>query len=384
MLLFDGLFPAHPNPHAWHRVADVTAARRSDEARKAPADQSRHLLRATYRLARRLSTATDLTAVGDAAVSSIARALGARIVSIAVPDAERRRLVIISTYGYPRGLVEHLRIVPGTGVLGGVYQSGRGLRVTDVSTHPGLERRRPRYRTNSLMAVPLKAGRDVLGVVSASDRIDGQPFTRADISALRALAVPTALALQRERARTEAESFAHAAAIDPVSGLFNRRYFHMRIEEELQRARRHDTPVALLMVDIDDFKAINDTFGHLVGDLVIGKIAEILRRSVRVFDVCTRFGGEEFAIVMPGSGREDAVRVAERIRQRIEEYRSIEWGTLQTTVSIGIAVSSSEMSVRDLIAHADQGLYLAKRGGKNQIRMTTAPLPNEPGSGESA
>jgi len=383
MLLSGGLFRVRPNPYAWKRVDGVIAAPGDDDARKPTADRSRQLVRATYRLARKLSVVTGLTAVGEAAVHSIARALGARIASLAVPDADRRRLVIVSTYGYPRSLVEHLRIVPGAGVLGGVYQSGTGLRVADVSTFPGIERRRPRYRTNSLMAVPLRAGHAVLGVVSVSDRIDGRPFTRADMSKLRALAAPAALALDRERVRSEAESFAHAAAIDPVSGLFNRRYFHVRIEEELQRARRHDTPVALLMVDIDDFKSINDTYGHLVGDLVIGKIAEILRRSVRVFDVCTRFGGEEFAIVMPGSGPEDATRIAERIRQRIEGYRSPDLGTLQTTASIGIAVSASDMSVRDLIAHADQGLYLAKRGGKNQVRMTTASSPTTPDSGQS-
>jgi diguanylate cyclase (GGDEF)-like protein len=384
MLLPGGLFQVVRIPRPGPRVADVIAAPGDNDVRKAGGDQSRRLLRATYLLARRLSAVVGVTPVGETAVRSIARLIGARIASLAVPDAESRRLVIISTYGYPRALVEHLRIAPGAGVVGGVYQSRTGLRVTDVSTFPGIERRRPRYRTNSLMAVPLKAGHEVLGVVSLSDRIDGRPFTHADMSALRALAAPAALALHRERARMEAESFAHAAAIDPVSGLFNRRYFHVRIEEELQRARRQDTPVALLMVDIDDFKAINDTFGHLVGDLVIGKIAEILRRSVRVFDVCTRFGGEEFAIVMPGSGHEDAMRVAERIRQRIEGFRSTDLGALHTTASIGIAVSSREMSVRDLIAHADQGLYLAKRGGKNQVRMTTAPAPNKSPSGDSA
>jgi diguanylate cyclase (GGDEF)-like protein len=384
MLLFGGLFRDDPIPRAGNRVADVIAAPSDNDAGAARADQQpRQLLRATYRLARRLSAVTGLTPVGELAVHAVARAVGARIASLAVPDAEGRRLVIISTYGYPRALVEHLRIVPGDGVLGAVFQSGTGLRVTDVATFPGIQRRRPRYQTNSLMAVPLKAGPDVLGVVSVSDRIDGQPFTRADMSVLRALVAPAALALGRERARREAESFAHAAAIDPVSGLFNRRYFHVRIDEELQRARRHETPVALLMVDIDDFKAINDTYGHLIGDLVIAKIAEILRRSVRVFDVCTRFGGEEFAIVMPGSGPEDAARVAERIRRRIEGYRSTELGALQTTASIGIAVSSSGMSVRDLIAHADQGLYLAKRGGKNQVRMTTAPAPDEPHAGDA-
>src|SRR5262249_3254383 len=158
---------------------------------------------------------------------------------------------------------------------------------------------------------------EVLGIVAVTDRVDDAPFTHANVSALRALAAPAALALERERALRSAEAYAHTAAIDPVSGVFNRRYFHVRLEEELQRSRRHDIPVALLMIDIDDFKAINDSFGHLAGDTVLKDVAENLRRSIRMFDVCARFGGEEFAIIMPGSGSDSAQQIAERIRARI-------------------------------------------------------------------
>jgi two-component system cell cycle response regulator len=324
---------------------------------------------ATFRLTRTLSGVTGLTRVSETVVRSIAQAVGARIASLAVPDREGQQLSIVATHGYPLALVAHLRIAPGEGVLGAVYQSRRSLRVQDVSTFSGA-RRRPRYITNSFMAVPLRAGADVLGVVAVSDRTDGRPFSRQDLSVLRAVAAPAALALARERAQAQAESFAHAAAIDPVSGLFNRRYFHVRIEEELQRAQRHDTLVALLLIDLDDFKAVNDTFGHLVGDLVIKDTSEILRRSVRTFDICTRFGGEEFAIVMPSSTLQAAANVAERIRQRIERYRQAGVDSLRMTASVGIAMSAPDKTTRDLIARADEALYLAKRAGKNQVRAT--------------
>jgi diguanylate cyclase (GGDEF)-like protein len=172
----------------------------------------------------------------------------------------------------------------------------------------------------------------------------------------------------------EAQAYAQAAVIDPVSGLFNRRYFQARLEEELHRAIRQATSVALLMVDLDGFKSINDRFGHVAGDMVIRDISEILRRSVRIFDVCTRFGGEEFAVMMPGGTAESAATIAERIRQRVEMYQrsEAELTALHVTASIGVAVSPPGVTARDLIERADRALYHAKRAGKNRV-STTGP-----------
>ena len=185
---------------------------------------------------------------------------------------------------------------------------------------------------------------------------------------------PSALALAREGVRQQAETFAQAAVIDPVSGLFNRRYFHERLQQELQRAQRHKMPVALLMIDLDDFKAVNDRFGHIAGDTVIRDVSDILRRSVRLFDVCTRFGGEEFAVLMPGSGADSAASIAERIRTRIEEYRPEErpLADLRVTASIGLSVASDVAGIA-LVDRADRALYMAKRSGKNRVNTLVQP-----------
>jgi diguanylate cyclase (GGDEF)-like protein len=205
-------------------------------------------------------------------------------------------------------------------------------------------------------------------VVCVADRLDNLPFTREDLANLRALTAPAALALGRERARRHANEFALAAVMDPLSGLFNRRHFNERLEEELDRARRQNSMVSLLMIDIDDFKKVNDRFGHLAGDIVIRGVGDILKRSVRRFDLCTRFGGEEFAIVMPGGGPEHAAAVAERIRQNIEAFRPAEseLADLNVTVSIGMSASRGGSS-RELVDNADQALYRAKQQGKNRV-----------------
>jgi diguanylate cyclase (GGDEF)-like protein len=252
--------------------------------------------------------------------------------------------------------------------------------VPDTSAARGLERHRSRYRTRSFAAVPIVAGSESLGVVCLTDRVADGPYTSQDLSTVAQLLAPAALALGRERVWREAQAYAQAAVIDPVSGLFNRRYFQARLDEELQRALRQATSVGLLMVDLDGFKGINDRFGHVAGDIVIRDISEILRRSVRIFDVCTRFGGEEFAVMMPGGTLESASAIAERIRQRVESYQRTEQelAVLRVTASIGVAVSPPGLTARELIERADRALYQAKRSGKN--RVSRADDPSAPGA----
>lgn len=367
-------------PNDW--VPRRKGGAREDLSRTNPSsgdESARRLAIATRRLTQVLGRVAGLRNVSALTVRHVARCVRGRYVVCAIPAGDNE-LSIVATHGYPLDMVKMLRINSGSGVIGSVHASGTPMLVQDIATVPGLQRR-PRYRTNSFMAVPISAGGEVLAVVCVADRLDDQPFTRDDLAALRALTAPVALALSRERARRDAEDFAQAAIMDPVSGLFNRRYFHERLEEELDRARRHNTTVALLMIDIDNFKGINDRYGHLAGDLVIRGVGDILKRSVRKFDLCTRFGGEEFAIVMPGSGPENSIPVAERIRQRIEAFRPTEseLAELRVTASIGMALSHGA-SARELIAHADQALYEAKQSGKNRLVEWKPPEDDRSGN----
>jgi len=328
---------------------------------------------AAYELARDLAAVTGLREVCELAVRAVVKTLPCRVATFAVPT-DQGNLSIVATHGYPVALTEHLRISPGAGIIGGVYQKGVPLRVDDVTTLPGFARRRSRYRTKSFAALPVTAGTDVLGVLCVTDRDGDVVLSVDDVADLGILLAPVALALARERTQRQAQFFAQAAIVDPSSGLFNRPYFQSRLQEELQRSTRQSTPVSLLMLDVDSFKNINDTFGHLAGDTVIKDVADILKSSVRVFDVCARYGGEEFAVVMPGSSLDSATAIAERIRQRIQSYHSTDRALsgLRVTVSIGVAESGPLGSVRELIERADNALYAAKRAGKN--RVCTPPL----------
>jgi diguanylate cyclase (GGDEF)-like protein len=322
-----------------------------------------------YWMERRLARVRGLRPVAETVLRHAIAATHGRIGAIAVVAPSGSDALIEATYGYPIALVEHVRIQPGTGVIGEVMRSRRPLRVDGSASTA----RRLRYRTSAFVAVPILSGTRAIGAICITDHVDDRPFTDADVVVLRQFAATAALAIERERATESAQTYAHAAAIDSVTGVFNRRYLQIRLDEELQRSRRHDIPIAFLLLDIDDFKALNDSYGHPVGDIVLRDIAEILRRSVRVFDVCARYGGEEFVIIMPGSAGAGAARIAERIRERIEAYRPADrrLSDLRVTASIGLTMSSAETTATQLLESADRALYAAKRAGKNRVKAET-------------
>src|SRR5438876_1662074 len=215
------------------------------------------------------------------------------------------------------------------------------------------------------------AGGDTLGVLSATDKRDGSAFNRQDTVALRMLSVSAALALVAARSDTQVHRLAYAATVDSLTGLFNRPYVDARLHQEVERAKRAASSLTVLMADVDDFKKINDTHGHQVGDAVLKTVGSILRSAVRIFDVCSRYGGDEFAILMPSSDQSSAAACAERIRQRVSEYHTGAEGRSPLpglTMSIGVAVIEKGDAPADLIRRADRRLYLAKAEGKNRVR----------------
>ena len=214
--------------------------------------------------------------------------------------------------------------------------------------------------------MPLLAAGRTLGVITFADKTGASAFDRRDLSVVRMFAAPAALAVARDGLMQTLEAVSRAAVVDPVTGLFNRRHLETVLSTEVERARRQQQPLSLLMIDVDDFKRINDTFGHLEGDRLLATIAEALRGTVRTFDLCARYGGEEFAIIMPGASLKTAAEVGDRIRRRVDN-RSTQ-ARLPVTVSVGAALLLPGDAPEDLVAAADRALLAAKRAGKNGLQ----------------
>ena len=302
-------------------------------------------------------------------VEQMASAVGAEIGAFALPVPGEEALGVTATFGYPAVVVEHVRQAPGEGILGRVFATGQPVVVRDVSELPEHARRR-RYRSSSYLVFPLTGPAGVQAVVAVTDKADGRPFDDGDLAILAALNAPASLALSCQELRERTRDLAHQATVDGLTALFNRRYFETRLEQEIQRQRRQFDELSLLMVDLDDFKLLNDSFGHLTGDRVLREVGDILRRAVRIFDVCARYGGEEFVILMPGANAATAFRIAERIRRQVEQHfvsGARAGGPIGSTVSVGVASAQPATTRETLIAHADAALFQAKARGKNVV-----------------
>jgi diguanylate cyclase (GGDEF)-like protein len=364
-------------PNSWPRPAPTLAdVRRSLLLALQAVDlreqhqQSRRRIRTAFRFADRLTR----VATGQLAayvVHTLAREVGARKAAISLYDERESRLAIVATHGYPLALVQDLRLQPGTGVMGRVFASGRPLLTIGKEDFPEGAPRSRRYRSGSLLALPVAAEGETLGVLTLTDREDGRPFSRADLVLARSLMPPAALALGRARMAAQAQQLAVAATVDPLTGLFNRRYLLTQLEAEIERARRQGGGLGLLMLDVDNFKRLNDTVGHPAGDAVLRRVAQTLRRAVRSFDICARYGGDEFAILLPGSEADNAVHTAERICQRVAGLQTelTGLGDLPLTVSAGVAILREGGSAEELIARADRALYEAKRAGRGCVKV---------------
>ncbi|HEX4825021.1 MAG TPA: GGDEF domain-containing protein [Candidatus Polarisedimenticolaceae bacterium] len=169
----------------------------------------------------------------------------------------------------------------------------------------------------------------------------------------------------------EFEETERSARTDPLTGLANRRVFDEALDREIRRSRRYGWPLTVVMADLDHFKVVNDSFGHLLGDLVLERAGEVLRHAVREADVASRYGGEEFAIVLPETPRVGGFAVAERIRCRIARAfseRGVGGHEVALSISCGLATYPDDgLHAVEIVARADEALYGAKRAGRNRV-----------------
>ena len=305
-----------------------------------------------------LAATHDLNALVGAVLDTAVQATRARGGRLLLYDPERGEAIEQARIGTARGSRTDLPMVVAAGI---------GLEGEALSAHEPRVVQTPR----AMLAVPILREHQLLGLVTTVDPEDGG-FGDEDIESLSALAVQAGVAIENARLHRVVE---RQAVTDALTGLANRRQFYEVLGREYERSQRFGTPLSLILLDIDDFKNINDTRGHLAGDAVLHGVAATLAELIREIDMAARYGGEEFAILLPQTAQEGAAQLAERLRREIAT-RPIRFGPDEIegiTASFGVAAGPEDsMTQIDLIASADAALYQAKRDGKNHVTVAEA------------
>jgi diguanylate cyclase (GGDEF)-like protein len=230
----------------------------------------------------------------------------------------------------------------------------------------------PEDDPEALVSTPLIAGERVLGTLTVWREGVGAEFADQEVVLLQRFATLAALAYDAAEQR---ERLQELARTDELTGLFNRRHFHERLGAALARARRSGQDVALLMLDVDDFKSVNDQHGHPVGDDVLRGFAATLLASAREGDVVCRTGGEEFSVILPGAGHADAAAAATRYLEAVREAHLGPEGRLTASIGVAVALKEGE-TVASLFRTADDRLLAAKAGGKDRVVLGDDAAPS--------
>jgi diguanylate cyclase (GGDEF)-like protein len=326
--------------------------------------RARDELSVLYEAAKAISSSLEMESVLETLVQVTCRAFGYEYGAILLVEERTGELVVEATHGYAPA-TRGYRVPSGRGITGWVRQTGKAEFVRDVRDDPRYIGVNPQAVAE--IAVPLISEGRVIGVFNVESTRQAALGER-DLNILTALAGYATIAIQNARLFAQTEQL---ATTDGLTGLFNHRHLHQAMERMLERCRREDRPLALIMLEIDNFKRYNDTYGHQRGDEVLRIVADLLRKGSRATDVVARYGGDEFMIVLPDTAKETAGDVGERLRRAIQAYPFHLGENIVTnvTLSVGVAATPDDGETVDALVDAvDRAQYSAKRSGGNKVQ----------------
>lgn len=323
------------------------------------------------RIAMTLTAGLDMDQILVSLFEQCSQVLPIDVFYVALFDAETG--AIDFPFFYREGLFETLgprNIHQAAGVTGEVIRRRQTIHIPDAAV-PEAEREYHLIHlggqpARSYVGVPLILLDQVVGVISMQS-LQPYAYTSEQVNLLQTIATQAAIAVQNARLYDQMKQL---AITDSVTLLYTRRHFTTLGRSEVERALRYNRVLSVMMVDIDHFKQVNDTYGHNSGDIVLQVVAMVTRQALRATDLIGRWGGEEFVLVLPEADQSGALLIAERIRRMVADAKiPLPEATIQVTISIGVSTLSKACSSLDaLVDCADRAMYLAKQGGRNQVR----------------
>ncbi len=318
-----------------------------------------------------LISTLELREVLQAIMSQVERLLQPKTWSLLLVDEASGELCFEIAVSPVAQELKGIRLKMGEGIAGWVAQTGQPLLIPDASkdnrfaSHVANE---VEYPVSSILCVPLKIRDRVLGVIELINTFDERSFMDDDLPLLGAVADFAAIAIDNA---SNYKRVSELVVTDDLTGLHNARHFHELLEYELERSRRYQSQVSLLFFDLDHFKGVNDRYGHLVGSRMISEVGQLVKRHIRSSDRAARYGGDEYVVVLPNTGKQGAMAVANNLleRFRAHPFKTDSNELIAITASFGAATFPDDAVDRTtLIRAADSAMYEAKEAGRNIVK----------------